>query len=1011
MVAPALTVRIDFANDGAFTGALDSCAGRVLDDALSFTRGRSADFSAEATGAASFSLDNFDDRYTPDRNWHDNPSFEDGTAGWSVAAIASLVAAATSISQVIDNAPSAGTKAGEAVLTATLNSGVSYPIPYRFRAGITYSVSVWLKSTLGNLNVRAGLASSGTPADIASSGANITASWAQYTFTWTPSADRTDGVFFVRTTTAATATVRIDAIGVNPGATANTYIEAPTRGQLVPGRPVHIYATFSAVDYPMFYGFIERLTPDPTDRTVAITCYDVLRRFAETDIVVPAHTYVQRSARDFRREALEDFERGDRNLLPNPSFETNLASWANDGGTLSRVTTDGFDGTACAELVAASANTRLFGYARSAPVSFAGVPYRFSLYARQTSGSGTWMIRLGNDAVSLFASKSITVDTTWRRFSIVYTPATSNGSGGALPLRGWIESIAAGTVRIDAAMLTRGPLLFDYSATGAAGRRPTFVGNGSFDGGALNGWKVGYRNLVGNPSFEVDTLGWSTAGDAFYGGAATLTRQTVDPNVGVGHGQLVTSAGAAAEGTHYAISGTFKAGVTYDIRATMKRTAGTRGYNLGIGSNGTPADTALTGLLTDAAYTVRTVTWTPSADRIDVHLYLKTDVTASATTILIDAVMVTKRDSSEIAAPGAYFNDGPNAGLEEPTSRTIGTTAKYGSKALEFVTPATAKAGMVYDFSHWEPYFVSGQPYTLSAWVRVASGTGSIKVGLAAAKPDGMIDEVSATNGAVGTTYVQITATWTPSADFLTGIKQVVLYVCQTDATARTIHVDGVRVIPGSADDFEMPQWALAQESDAYATTASLSGSALAALNQINGYALTRHWIEPTMASPWYQYTTSARDDLAAKTSQETFNDDLADMSAADIDRASIINVVPVQYSGGTEHYSDAASVVKYGPRPASAVGSGAFFSGLTIPDSVGPALVARYRDPRARPVIRIENRWPSQLQRELDDLITVTFARLRISNGRYLILRLETTVSEAAQRWTTVYALEEHGA
>ena len=114
----------------------------------------------------------------------------------------------------------------------------------------------------GNLNVRAGLASSGTPADIASSGANITTDWAQYTFSWTPSADRTDGVFFVRTTTAAAATVRTDAVQINPGATPNDYIEAPTKGQLVPGRPVHIYSTYSSTDHPGFYGFIQRLTPN-----------------------------------------------------------------------------------------------------------------------------------------------------------------------------------------------------------------------------------------------------------------------------------------------------------------------------------------------------------------------------------------------------------------------------------------------------------------------------------------------------------------------------------------------------------------------------------------------------------------------------------------------------------------------------------------------------------------------------------------------------------------------------
>ena len=84
MTTPVVILRVDWDNDGAFTGGYDDVTAKVQADSLTWTRGRSADFSAEATGAASFTLVNVDDFFTPDRNWHDNPSFERGTTGWDL---------------------------------------------------------------------------------------------------------------------------------------------------------------------------------------------------------------------------------------------------------------------------------------------------------------------------------------------------------------------------------------------------------------------------------------------------------------------------------------------------------------------------------------------------------------------------------------------------------------------------------------------------------------------------------------------------------------------------------------------------------------------------------------------------------------------------------------------------------------------------------------------------------------------------------------------------------------
>src|SRR5260221_525000 len=44
VIVPTMTTRIDWENDGAFTGAFDSTAGRILEPDQSWQRGRSADF-------------------------------------------------------------------------------------------------------------------------------------------------------------------------------------------------------------------------------------------------------------------------------------------------------------------------------------------------------------------------------------------------------------------------------------------------------------------------------------------------------------------------------------------------------------------------------------------------------------------------------------------------------------------------------------------------------------------------------------------------------------------------------------------------------------------------------------------------------------------------------------------------------------------------------------------------------------------------------------------------------
>ena len=1010
--APTLTARIDWENGGTFDSGIDSCAGRVLGG--SWRRGRSADFNTDATGSASLILDNFDDRYTPDRNWCDNPSFESGVTGWSTTAIASLTAAATSIAQVTDSAPSAGTKAGEAVLTATLNSGVTYPIPYAFRAGVTYAVSVHLKSTAGALTVRAGLASSGTPADLASSGTDITTSWAAYTFAWTPTADRTDAVFFLRTIAAAAATVRIDRVQVNPGATANAYLEAPTKGQLVPGRPVHIYATYAATDYPQFYGFIERITPRPDDRTVEVACYDPLRRMAD-ELAVSEFTAWTRSVRDCRRDILDQFERGSFNLIANPAFVADTRGWFPAASTtLTRITTDGpATETTCAEIYSAAGGDveQSISLANRFP---AKQLTRTSFYARSVSGSTTLTIRQPSGSGSGYTDYAFTLTTAWQRFSFTHVLAGTSYSVGIPSCWVGLRVAAGQTYRIGALMMTRGPQLHPYSRTGI-GRAPNLAESGDFDLSAF-AWQNAFRNQVGNPSFETDVSGWSAAGDAFVSAATSITRSTTYAKYGSASAAVAVT--AAAQGVFYAITGTFKPGRVYQVSAWCAPPLGYGGSKptLVIGSQGTPTDKAeilgpIYGSVAGAFVKVST-NWTPTADRTDVHVAIKPVNVATTATFWVDAVLVTELDYGL-----TYFDAGPSAGAH--SAATTLALATVDSRTVYAITcPAVSGSGAAYEISYAaKTRFIGGVQYYLGIDIR-ASVACSVKVGLHINKGDGTFEEATTTIAAT-TAWQRATLAFTPTYTYTTGADDETalnddsfLTVVANDTSAPIIYIDALRLAAESTPAAFLAASAVmpvgTESGNSVAAGWQGSGTVAAMLSDINGLVASSHYVAPAMTAPWFAYHVIDLATRNAAVSAETITEDIAEISGLEISRDTLINTQGYQIGSADPVYlSDEDSVGARGPGLGTLL-SGTLYADSTLPDLVASDIIARYGFPRARPTIVRKNDWPSQLARQLGDVITLTFARQRIYSQRYSILSSETRVDQSGQEWTTRYILEE---
>lgn len=1004
MVADGEVVtRIDWTNSGAFSGALDTV--RVPME-VRISRGVNSDFSGEAIGSATLTFKNDDEWFTPDRNWADNPSFEYGTAGYAVAAITGLTAAATSVSQVTDNAPSAGTKAGEAVLASTLNSGVNYALPdsYRFRSGKTYAFSFYLRSMSGTTSVQCGIASSGTVSDIATAAGTITGSWAAYSGTWTPSADRTDAVLFVRTTAASAATVRIDRIQLNPGSALNTYLEAPTRGQLVPGRPVHIYGYENDVTRAKFFGYIERITPNSRTRTVVIECYDVLRRLSETSVLVsPAGDYA-RTPRDMRVEILNEYERGNVNLLGNPSFETNTTGWTTTGTSLTRITTDAAPGggTACGELVTSAGSQQAGIASRLVPTFLAGETYRASVYLRRTSGSGSCNLEFG--PVGDTKVVGFQLGTAWRRVTVSYTAATDIASSNPLFLL--VVPSDATTIRIDNAAVTRGQPLWPYAATGT-GRYPSFLTNGGFDGG-LTDWVPAYANLITNGSFEGTTTGWSVAGDVFVSAPTSITF-TADPVYGSDSGEVVPAVGAGS-GVFFAITGTFKANVRYYFGAAIRGVGSTLNGQIGIGSNGTPADvSAVTNASIASSWgTELSGSWLPTADRTDVHFYVKA-VAALSTTFRIDGLYVFRE------ADAAYVDVGPGTtgGIPPTTYAQSTAQVKYGYVSLLVTPPATANVGMAVNASALAPYFGNGVPYTLAMWVYPTDVSFDYKIGLGANTGVGTYDEATATGTLSANSWQQISVTWTPSADrYAPNDWDAVGFVWRTEADADPWYVDGARLIAGSSvDDYELDQWSLAtgaEGTDGWAATASMSGSALSALSAVNSLTLTRHWIRATMAAPWYEYVTDDRDTFAARASSATFDgDDIAGVPEFIIDRNGIGNVVGIEHPDSvTTYYSDEDSIEAYGVRPLATISGADIYAGSGVASDLGPAIITRFRQPRYRPVVQRVNDYANQLDLDLNDVVTLDADRALIRSDEYVIVH-EELVIVAPRNWTTTWTLE----
>jgi hypothetical protein len=527
---------------------------------------------------------------------------------------------------------------------------------------------------------------------------------------------------------------------------------------------------------------------------------------------------------------------------------------------------------------------------------------------------------------------------------------------------------------LDAAWRTR----MTWTAPGA-----NLCTNPSFGAGVTD-WEHGQRNLCSSPS---DLTGWSAAGDAFTT-AATL-------GGGFPSGQVI--GGDVGDGCFFAITGTFRSGHKYRLGVTIPISGTVDTVTVGIGSQGTSADKAET---IGTKGTRISVTWTPYGDRADAHVYIK--MPAATGTILWNSVRVTP---FTVVVPDTFYADyyvpGGPAVYECNTFTRVSTDGGITGTSCEVVTYATVGSGIKARYTATVP---SGGTVTASCLVWTASGSAAVTLGLG--------DEVSTTDFATKaitatTTKQRYVLSWTTTA-----IRSLPLfYAAATAASAITFRISDLRFEVGIPmtpfEPLETSGLSIAeQDSVTYAVT---NASAFDALTTLCKGVGTRHWIESTMTRPFWKYVTSARSRIDTQAVAETITTP-QDIVGIERDGQAIAN--QVKCGSVTITDTDTTRVRRLGGLHAVTIGDAGVVLASSAQTDYATRYCARYKLPRMRPKMQLVNQYPTQVARQLDDLIAVTSARSALYQARFLIGSEQLTVVPAwgssGAHWTSTLGLEE---
>jgi hypothetical protein len=573
---------------------------------------------------------------------------------------------------------------------------------------------------------------------------------------------------------------------------------------------------------------------------------------------------------------------------------------------------------------------------------------------------------------------------------------------------------------------------------------------------ALNTFGAAWRNLVDfNPQFATNTTGWTAA-------AGTLTRKTDD-------NPPVTGVSTCVELTHTAqakmncrtFDTTFAVNDIVHVSFWAKWISGTNnaGQSSVIITN--PAGSAI-----GSKSITLPATWgevheviTIASASVGAQVWIKTSSASNPQTVRVGAIQVTKgiEAHSYSATGGTNLSARPTNIIANPSFEIpfdAGSTGVWRSEASAWqgagaaqpartdltgiFTPSSASGRYVCGIyaaagantgAKWTGFgsrtFFANQPYTFVIWARQQSASVDWDLGIGSNSNSADYAHTSFTSDS--TTFVEYHTTWTPAADR----TDVFAYLAATSgASANTLFIDAVACYPGTTVYPFDPAYSSLDAEDGRSPDNASSGTIKSILDEVNGVTLTRHWVEATLTSPYWIYKTENLDTIKAKTSVETFTDgDFVDLTNSDISDDAVINVqkvIPgtkyINGSGATATYaesnspiayaSDGASVDLIGVRLGSDISSALIECNLNdtiYQQALADNVVLLNSSNRSRPVMKVINRFPSQLILELNDLITLSLDRLDIVSQDYCIIKSDTTVNSSGLWWTTDYTLEEN--
>lgn len=298
---------------------------------LAITNGSAEELTVNIDDVAVYQVDAF--------SQVENGTFEVDTTGWSVSA-GNFAAAATSITRTAGGF--GGSYCGRLVTTASASSGVTFDLGGRkFTSGRTYRARIGVKTVSGNTGFTLHLGSP-TSSDSATASVTAPAGWAWFTVDWTPAADRTNAEVAIYSSGTSVRTVDVDelevyeahddlgtdagdltwersheGIGTITVKVKNTDGKYDPRnssgalyGSVAPGKRIWGRATYSNALYPLLFGSLVTVEPNPYTPHADIVAEDMMGPLSRATCYVDfdqTDTYAYA-----RYAALNSFLTGDR---------------------------------------------------------------------------------------------------------------------------------------------------------------------------------------------------------------------------------------------------------------------------------------------------------------------------------------------------------------------------------------------------------------------------------------------------------------------------------------------------------------------------------------------------------------------------------------------------------------------------------------------------------------------------------------------------------------------------